>query len=173
MSRIIPLLFIILASTSSYAQTGNEAFKIDFLEKWSNQKTYLLELLEMMPEEHYDFKPTEEEMTFKKLVIHITSNMLWLSKSYLEGGEFEALVRNADPSKAELIDYVSRAFDFAYQAAENTPPHYLETRVSFFAGEKNIRQMYELMDDHLTHHKGQLTVYLRLNGLKPPRFVGW
>jgi uncharacterized damage-inducible protein DinB len=30
-----------------------------------------------------------------------------------------------------------------------------------------------LMHDHHTHHRGQIIVYLRLNGLKPPKYVGW
>ena len=29
------------------------------------------------------------------------------------------------------------------------------------------------MDNHLAHHRGQLIVYLRLMGLKPPSYVGW
>jgi len=30
-----------------------------------------------------------------------------------------------------------------------------------------------LLNDHQTHHRGQLVVYLRLNGIKPPAYIGW
>jgi uncharacterized damage-inducible protein DinB len=29
----------------------------------------------------------------------------------------------------------------------------------------------EMIADHITHHRGQMLVYMRLNGLKPPRYV--
>ncbi len=35
------------------------------------------------------------------------------------------------------------------------------------------RQIINLMNDHLTHHRAQAIVYLRLNGVMPPKYVGW
>ncbi|NJL74904.1 MAG: hypothetical protein HC892_07620 [Saprospiraceae bacterium] len=30
-----------------------------------------------------------------------------------------------------------------------------------------------LMNDHLTHHRAQMIVYLRLKDVQPPKYVGW
>jgi uncharacterized damage-inducible protein DinB len=49
----------------------------------------------------------------------------------------------------------------------------LDEIVPFFAGPKARRQILILMHDHQSHHVGQLIVYLRLNGIKPPAYVGW
>lgn len=35
------------------------------------------------------------------------------------------------------------------------------------------RQILLLLHDHQTHHIGQVIVYLRLKGIKPPAYVGW
>lgn len=29
------------------------------------------------------------------------------------------------------------------------------------------------MDNHLAHHRGQMIIYLRLQGIKPPAYTGW
>ena len=47
------------------------------------------------------------------------------------------------------------------------------SKVDFFAGPKTRSQIIQLVDDHHTHHRAQLIIYLRLLGIKPPRYVGW
>ncbi|OYY03206.1 MAG: DinB family protein, partial [Sphingobacteriia bacterium 35-40-5] len=34
-------------------------------------------------------------------------------------------------------------------------------------------QFLNLIQDHQTHHRAQLIVYLRLNMLNPPNYTGW
>ena len=49
----------------------------------------------------------------------------------------------------------------------------LDTIVDFFAGPMSKRQILTLLNDHYTHHRGQIIVYLRMNDIKPPRYRGW
>ena len=35
------------------------------------------------------------------------------------------------------------------------------------------RELFYLTRDHVTHHRGQMVVYLRLKGLEPPQYVGF
>ncbi|MDT8346268.1 MAG: DinB family protein, partial [Flavobacteriaceae bacterium] len=49
----------------------------------------------------------------------------------------------------------------------------LSEKVNFFAGEKTKIQILNLLHDHVTHHRGQLVVYLNLKEIKPPRYTGW
>ncbi|MEM9260816.1 MAG: DinB family protein, partial [Bacteroidota bacterium] len=44
---------------------------------------------------------------------------------------------------------------------------------NFFAGPKSKRVIVYLLQDHATHHRSQLLVYLRLLGHQPPRYRGW
>lgn len=142
-----------------------------FLEKWRNSKEYLLGIAEAMPEEAYDFKPTERQMTFAEQLIHITKNMEWLSSSYF--GKEEAEVSILKNEKERIIRNISNSFDAVYDTIKNTPDEALEETVEFFAGPKSKLQILNLLQDHVTHHRGQLIVYLNLNEIEPPRYSGW
>lgn len=166
-------LAIVLFTSGIVTGQSNENFLRDFTEKWQNSKKYTLDVLELMPADDYEFKPSEEEMSFKKLSIHVLQNMIWLSSDYLGGDGFENDLKTIDPTKEELVKITESAYDYTLKTLEKLGPQRLETKVEFFAGPMNIRKILMLMDDHATHHRAQLAVYLRIKGIKPPRYVGW
>ena len=144
-----------------------------FLEKWKNSKDYLIEVAKAMPEENYNFKPTEREMTFAKQLLHIKANMDWLSLTYFS--DFPKKEKELDEtlSKAEIITELEKSFDGVYEIISKTDPKKLNEKADFFAGPKTKFQILNLLQDHVTHHRGQILVYLNLNGVKPPKYVGW
>ena len=144
-----------------------------FLEKWKNSKNYLLEMAELMPEEHYNFKPTEREMSFKEQLIHIKGNMDWLSNSYFTETEFKREASEIPKTKVETISMLSEAFENTLNIIKNTSEEDLAITVEFFAGTKSKLQILNLLQDHVTHHRGQLIVYLNLKNIEPPKYVGW
>lgn len=144
-----------------------------FLEKWKNSKYYLLEVAKAMPEDKYDYKPTEREMTFGKQLLHIKANMDWLSATYFTETSKKEKELDQKLSKAEIIAELEKAFDAAYEIINKTNPKTLNDKADFFAGPKTKYQILNLMQDHVTHHRGQILVYLNLNGVKPPKYVGW
>lgn len=165
-------LTIVLLSISIMAWSQAN-YLLEFEQKWANAKAYTLELAESMPEPAYDYSPTEAQMSFKKQLLHITSNMVWLTSSYLGGEKLAADLEQSDYSKAEVIKILTDAFDLAAQAAKALSEEDLETEVKFFAGPMSKRQIMVLMNDHVVHHRGQIIVYARLKGVKPPKFRGW
>lgn len=148
-------------------------FKKDNLEKITNQKKYLFSCLALISDADLEYKPVPEELALRDLVLHIGQNMIWLSEDYLKGGKFKADYKHKDLNLSELRNHMSMVFDFALASLGAQESKDYDERVKFFAGEKSGGQIAELLDDHITHHKGQLTVYLRLLGQKPPKFVGW
>ena len=144
-----------------------------FLEKWENSKNYLLELAGQMPEEHYDFKPTERQRSFQEQLLHIKSNMDWLSVSYFSSSEFEKGEAPQSKSKAETIALLKEAFEATAKIIEAASEETLKETVEFFAGPKSKLQILNLLQDHVTHHRGQLLVYLNLKDVTPARYVGW
>ncbi|MFD2563681.1 DinB family protein [Aquimarina rubra] len=149
--------------------------KSAFLEKWKNSKEYLLEMATSMPEDKYVYTPTEREMDFKNQLLHICGNMLWLSTTYFSDEVFDRkkLAKNAPGSKAEVIKLLEKSFDEVYERVKNTTEESLTAEVDFFAGPKSKLQILNLLQDHVTHHRGQLIVYLNLSEIKPPKYVGW
>ncbi len=147
--------------------------KAAFLEKWENSKNYLLKIADQMPEEHFEFKPTERQRSFKDQLLHIKQNMDWLSTSYFSSSEYEKGEMPTPESKKETIEQLEKAFDATASLVEATSEEDLKETVQFFAGPKSKLQILNLLQDHVTHHRGQLLVYLNLNGITPSRYVGW
>ena len=145
-----------------------------FLEKWENSKTYLVAIAEAMPPEKYDFKPTERQKGFQDQLMHIKSNMDWLSGTYFGGqSNKKNSGNNSKLTKEETIKLLIKGFDGVSAILKNIPSDALSEKVEFFAGEKSKLQILNLLQDHVTHHRGQLIVYLNLNNIEPPEYVGW
>jgi len=161
-----------LLLTATLQMHAQDTFVEEFQQKWENAATYTLEVAEKMPEEFYDFKPTEDQMSFAEQVLHLLRNMTWLSTDYLTEETYEVDWKGAY-SKAEILELIKETYAFAGKAADGLSAKELETKVEFFAGPMSKRQILTLMNDHSTHHRGQLLVYLRLKNVKPPRYRGW
>ncbi len=145
-----------------------------FLEKWENSKNYLLAIAEAMPEEDFDFKPTERQMSFKEQLLHIEDNMLWLKDSYILNTPVKREKTKATTiSKEAIVESLTNSFGLVYNAVLQMPDSQLNDIVEFFAGPKSKLQILNLLQDHLTHHRGQLIVYLNLNKVEPPKYSGW
>lgn len=166
------VLLILAISFSTLGFSQNETIEA-FLEKWQNSKTYLIDIAKAMPEENYSFKPTEREMSFGDQLLHIKGNMDWLSSSYFTNETFAKKKETKTYTKDEIISMLEKSFDTVYDIIKNTPADQLKEKVDFFAGEKTKLQILNLLQDHVTHHRGQLIVYLNLKEVTPPKYVGW
>lgn len=124
-----------------------------------------------MPEEDYAFKPSERQMSFAEQLIHIQSNIDWLAATYFKKEEVE--ISTFENEKQRIIQDLKNSFNNAYHAFENTDVSELKATVEFFAGSKSKLQILNLLQDHVTHHRGQLIVYLNLKNVDPPKYVGW
>jgi uncharacterized damage-inducible protein DinB len=169
----IGLLVLLIVINSSKIIAQQITPKIAFLEKWENSKSYLIAIAEKMPEENYDFKPTERQMSFKEQLIHINENMEWLSITYFTNIEYKKEKKELSKTKKETILALENTFDVVLEIITNTPEEELNEPVDFFAGTKSKLQILNLLQDHVTHHRGQLIVYLNLNEIYPPKYSGW
>lgn len=166
MKKYLGLLVLFITLTA----TAQENVKKAFLEKWKNSENYLIAMAEAMPEEHYNFKPTERQRTFIEQLAHIKRNMDWLSNSYFDGPKLD---KSKAKTKAEIIKELKGSFKNTYSVIVKANVESFNDTVDFFAGPKTKLQILNLLQDHVTHHRGQIIVYLNLKDVKPPRFVGW
>lgn len=168
MKKYILLLTLFTAIMAKAQDTPITAF----LEKWENSKNYLVEMAEAMPEDKYSYKPTERQKTFQEQLLHIKQNMDWLSSTYFSKEKKDAK-KATYTTKAEVIKAITEAFDNTAAIIKKASAEELKEIVEFFAGPKTKLQILNLLQDHVTHHRGQLIVYLNLNDVKPPRYRGW
>ncbi len=156
------------------AQNNDALFLTAALTKLQHAKEYTLKTAEAMPGERYNFKPTPEEMSFGEQLLHLASNLGWLTSEYLSQAKNPVSKTDAQLKKKEdIIAVVGKTYDYAIEVLKQVKPEQLSDTVRFFAGPLNKLQILNLINDHQTHHRAQLLVYLRLNGIKPPDYIGW
>jgi len=169
------ILFILLTIIGVSAINAQQVTpKEAFLEKWENSKNYLIKIAEAMPEDAYGFKPTERQRSFKEQLIHIKQNMAWLSTTYFLEEITEVDESELNPeTKAQIIEMLKKSFDSVSKIIKNISDESLSETVDFFAGPKSKLQILNLLQDHVTHHRGQIIVYLNLKDVVPPNYSGW
>lgn len=142
-------------------------------------KDYTLAVAELMPEDKYDFRPTKDEMSFAEQLLHLASRMTWLTSQYLfkETNEADPYKAPAAPfKKQEVMATVAQAYDYTIDKIKHFDVSHLTDSVYFEymnANRMSKLQFMNLLNDHQTHHRGQMMVYLRLNGITPPDYMGW
>ena len=174
MNKVVCNLLLLIISFSPLLSNAQpmDSLLVQLARKWTNAKEYTLQMVDLMPAENFSFKPVAEEMSFKEQLLHIAKNMQWLSSAYLDINGSNAITNDSLLDKAALIKILSDAYDQAMMG-HHVDKKKLDEKVSFFSGPLTRRQILILMHDHQTHHVGQIIVYLRLKGIKPPAYVGW
>lgn len=172
--RILTLLLCSSMVSSLCAQ--QDIFIEDFLERLENSRNYLMIVAEMMPEDKFDFRATEESLTFAENLLHIGYALDWHSQSLLGGRasrvwKTDTAFKVANKTKEEMIATIDHTFDEAINLIEQFEMSQLNDELDYFGLNRSKRQIFLLLADHITHHRGQMLVYLRLNGLIPPRYV--
>lgn len=170
MKKLITATFLLLCITAFAQKTSHKAA---WLEKWNNSKEYLIAIAQAMPATAYDFKPADREMSFKAQLQHIQGNMNWLGSEYFRMPANRQSEGDVSLSKEEVILQLRLSFENVHDAIAATKEKDFKTTVEFFAGSKSKYQILNLLQDHVTHHRGQLVVYLNMNDVTPPAYVGW
>ena len=168
------LSILLLSLSSHYGLAQQKSFLKDYLERWETSREYMLAVAEAMPESEYNFKPTPEEMTFAQQLMHIAAVIDWHGFSKADGQEFEPRweeFKVEGRSKKEMIDILNREFARADKLIVDFDPNRLEEKGSYGKFTRTRQQFFMLMADHITHHRAQMLVYLRLKGITPPKYV--
>lgn len=70
-----------------------------------------------------------------------------------------------------MIATVDDTFKPTMTLIKQFDPENLDDQLDYFGLNRSKRQIFLLLSDHITHHRGQMLVHLRLNGIVPPRYV--
>ncbi len=172
--RLFFIALFLSATNLATAQKNDLLFLEAAITKLEHSQQYTLKVAKGMPEEKYGFKPVPDEMNFGEQLLHIAANLNWLTSSYITSIK-SPVTKEATKvqKKEEILAVLNKTYEYAIGALKLFEASHLADTVSFFAGPKTKLQMINLISDHQTHHRAQMIVYLRLNGIKPPDYVGW
>ena len=177
MKHIVILTFTILfLSSLTTTQAQQNEFIKDYLERLENSKKYLILVAEEMPEDKYEFKASPESMSFAENLMHIAWAMDWHSQTLLGGREArdwnsDTELKVDSKSKKEMIASINTTFNETIKLISEFDTTQFNDRLDYLGLNRTKRQIFLLLADHITHHRGQMLVYMRMNGIKPPRYV--
>ena len=140
--------------------------------------------LARVPEGHNDWKPHPKSMPLGYLASLVATMPSWVAMM-VKQDELDLKSPGAAKFKplewrkrAELVAALDRGLAEAREALRNTTDEHLMTPWKFVIGgqvvDENPRHVMitNAVFSHLAHHRGQLTVYLRLNEASVPAIYG-
>jgi uncharacterized damage-inducible protein DinB len=134
-------------------------------------KGYLIASAEQMPEELYNYRPTEEVRTFGQIIGHVANALHGFCGSAMGEGwnspeDFEQ--RTTKDGLVEAIQMGFEACEAAYAMDDETAMEELE-----FFGQTGTRlSVLDFNNAHNWEHYGNLVVYFRANDMVPPSSQG-
>jgi uncharacterized damage-inducible protein DinB len=163
------LCFLLLfAATAVFAQDKNPVTSV-VREILPRRQKNLVAAVEEMPADKFAYKPTEQQMTFGQLVLHIVESNNSLCSTIGDLPEVKAPVplKESD-GKEKLVAALKASFDFCTTALAKVDDTKLADEVEMY-GRKGTRAfaLIALTNDWADHYSSA-AMYLRLNGLLPP-----
>lgn len=137
---------------------------------WESTRGLVLGIAEVIPEEKYDFKPTPAVRSFREILIHlIAENYLFFSR--VSGESLGGPERFSNlKTRAEILKALRDSYDYGAKVWEGLTEEKALEMVAGRGGQQVQRwsAILGVIQDNMNHY-GNLVVYLRLNGIVPPR----
>jgi uncharacterized damage-inducible protein DinB len=137
---------------------------------WESTRGLLLGIAEAIPEDKYDFKPTPAVRSFREVLIHlIGENYLFFSR--VSGESLGGPERfNNLKTREEILKTLRESYDYDAKIWDGLTEEKALEMVAGRGGQQVQRWSFILgaIQDNMNHY-GNLVVYLRLNGIVPPR----
>ena len=154
------------------------------LEQMEREAPRTRRVLEQVPEGRDDWKPHEKSMPLGRLANLVAMMPSWAAM--IVGQDDLDVMPKSGPSsefskqaktRAELVEAHEKAMDQARAALRNATDERLMKTWKLLAAGKVVAEdpRHTVLQDtmaHLAHHRGQLSVYLRLNGATVPSVYG-
>ena len=155
-----------------------------FLAQLERETAGTRKALERVPEGRNNWKPHEKSMELGYLAALVAKMPAWIAM-LVQQEEFDFARRSESSfshkpqlTRADLLRLLDESIAEARSALQQTSDEHLMTRFRFRVGEHVVSEdprhvmIQDSVFNHLSHHRGQLTVYLRLAGASVPAIYG-
>jgi uncharacterized damage-inducible protein DinB len=138
-------------------------------------------VLERIPAEKFDYKPHEKSMTMGRLAVHVAEMTGWVvSATTMSELDFATMdYKPFEPQTTEeLVAFFDKLVAESIEALKNTSDEAMMEKWTLRNGEtvyftmSRIQTLRGMVFNHIVHHRGQLSVYLRLNDIPVPEIYG-
>ena len=150
----------------------------DFLQELNLEYPATKACLERIPESLFEYKPHPKSMTMGYLVLLVAEIPLWIKHMITDGEIDFATFKHFQPkTTADLVAHFEENMQAARKALEQSSDEDLQASFSLKANGQVLYTSPKIVDigvtlNHWVHHRGQLTVYMRLNDIPVPSIYG-
>jgi len=157
---------------------ANKIFTQAFLEELQAEYNATKKCLERIPEHLFEYKPHPKSMNLGYLALLVAEIPLWINAAIEKGVIDFATFTHFQPSTSqELVEHFDNNFEAAIVSLQNSAD---EDLGSPFILQNNGQELFRQTKkecigssiNHWVHHRGQLTVYMRLNDIAVPSIYG-
>lgn len=152
-----------------------------FIAELQNEAKSTRRLLERVPFDNPDWKPHEKSMTLKVLSAHVAELPDWINYT-INAPELDFATTDYKPkdirSADDLVKLHDKVVASAAESLKNCTDGQMMENWTLRDGEQvfftmpRVAVLRGMCFNHLYHHRGQLTVYLRLLGVPLPGIYG-
>lgn len=145
---------------SSFTNPTSKQGDYDWLkQRLTATKAFTIEVINAMPEDKYDFKPDDGVRSFQEQAYHLVYSIDYYNRLFATGGN-AAWSPDAEDSKskAEIMKWANELFDS------------MEKTILSAADNQQLTNGIIGYLDHNAHHRGQMIIYLRMNGVSAPSY---
>jgi hypothetical protein len=173
----VALLSILTIPALAQSTVPSSTIKDALVKHWKTSSDFTIAVAKLMPADSYGFKPVPDELTFGQVLIQVGRANLGacaVASGTKRPDVPPALVEQESgkqaPDKDAIVQFLSSSFDFCNQAVANITPEKLDAVVGPPSRKMTGFEWLWAYFTHTAHHRGQLEVYLRLKGIKPPDY---
>ena len=176
MKKRILLLVLGCPFFASYICHGQSMadVKAQMAKDWERAKAYTIDYLNTMPADKYSFKPTDSIRSFAQQMLHLAQANVFLMANATDQQLPAWLASNPEKrataqQKDSVVYYVNSSYDFCLTGVKNADVTKWGEKKKIFGFEETRFALMNKTFEHQTHHRGQTTIYIRLQGIKPPQ----
>jgi uncharacterized damage-inducible protein DinB len=165
--RLHSQAFLILLALShvSFAQ-GNQ-FTPFTRDTYGKAKDILLHSAEKMPEENYNFRPTDAVRTYGQIIGHLADAQYLFCSITLGEKNPNKQIEQTKTSKADLIAALKDAFAYCDKAYDSMTDASGSQMTKLFGASVPRLDVLTTNNMHDMEHYGNLVTYLRLKNIVP------
>lgn len=156
----------------------NNTFATAFIKEIESETSATKKCLERIPVSLFEYKPHPTSMKLGYLALLVAEIPLWI-KEMVEKGEIDlATFSHFEPKTTQdLVKHLEDNLSAAKAALQAVSDDDLQQPFSLKANGQTMYTAPKIRDigttiNHWVHHRGQLTVYMRLNDIAVPSIYG-
>lgn len=173
-SALLLTIFCINSLSANAQAVSSEDIKAQMVKDWERAKAYTVDYLNTMPANKYSFKAHDSIRSFAQQMLHLAAaNVFFMSNisdQPMPGWVgFTTEQRTGAQQKDSVMQYIISSYDYAINAVKNSDvTKWGEKKKVFGRFEETKFAIINKAFEHQSHHRGQATIYIRLQGITPP-----